>query len=27
VLWEGKRYVGRLLPLDGTRGRPPVRRS
>jgi hypothetical protein len=21
VLWEGKRYVGRMLPLDGARGR------
>jgi hypothetical protein len=30
VLWEGKRYVERLLPLDGNRGnrgRRPVRRS
>ena len=28
VLWEGKRYVDRLLPFDGThRGRSRVRRS
>ena len=27
VLWECKRYVGRLLPLDGNRGRRPVGRS
>jgi hypothetical protein len=31
VLWEGKRYVGRLLPLDGFdgthRGRSRVRRG
>ena len=28
VLWEGKRYVDRLLPFDGThRGHSRVRRS
>ena len=28
VLWEGKRYVDRLLPFDGThRGNSRVRRS